>query len=532
MLALLDFRVRQRDFLLEITKAITAQLDLTEVLRRVLYASLAMFGGQIGLVALPDSSGRYRVRTVDGIPPSRMGELTDRLAEMNELIERGANSSEIDIFLRGFIRSVDEHMVQALALPLMISAEPRGLLIVGRTFEGKATPDDVQVLQSFADQAAIAVNNAQLYERIDQERRRFAAIVQHSADGVMVLNTQLHILSFNRALERMTGWRAQDVIGADVDQIIVWKRLERGDLRRALSDGWPRNQAGRSADQDETYYVEGDIQRRDGLSLSVGIRYAPLMDAEGNLTTIIANVRDITNFRQAQEMQNAFISTVSHELKTPVALIKGHAATLRRDDVKWTDDVVREYSGIIEEESDHLTGLIESLLTASKLQAEGGMHLYRSEISLRALAERAVERFSSQSTRHSFRLAFPPNYPLVLADESKLRQVLDNLLSNAIKYSPDGGVIEIGGYDLGDAVSLYVQDEGVGLSDLDQEHVFERFYRVDGALTRRTAGTGLGLYLSRAIIEAHGGKIDVVSTPGKGATFSFTLPLQPSRAAE
>lgn len=532
MLALLDFRVRQRDFLLGITKAITAQLDLTEVLRRVLYASLAMLGGQIGLVALPDSTGQYRVRAVDGIPAARMAELTERLLELAELSKRGVDSSEIDAYLREFIHSVDERMVQALALPLMIGDEPRGLLVVGRTFEGKATPDDVQVLQSFADQAAIAVNNAQLYERIDQERRRFATIVQHSADGVMMLDANLRILSFNRALERMTGWRAQDVVGADADQIIVWKRLERGDLRRALGDGWPRNNATRSGSQDETYYVEGDIQRRDGLSLSVGIRYAPLVDAEGNLTTLIANVRDITNFRQAQEMQNAFISTVSHELKTPVALIKGHAATLRRDDVHWTDEIVREYSGIIEEESDRLTELIESLLTASKLQAEGGMQLYRSEIDLRALAERAVERFSSQSARHRFQITFPPNYPLVLADEGKLRQVLDNLLSNAIKYSPDGGVIEVGGYDLGDAVSIYVRDQGVGLSELDQERVFERFYRVDGALTRRTAGTGLGLYLSRAIIEAHGGKISVVSTPGKGATFSFTLPLQPSRAAE
>ncbi|HYO89252.1 MAG TPA: ATP-binding protein [Candidatus Limnocylindrales bacterium] len=532
MLALLDFRVRQRDFLLEITKAITAQLDLTEVLRRVLYASLAMLGGQVGLVALPDSTGQYRVRAVEGIPPARMAELTERLVELTELVKRGANYAEIDEHLRTFIGWVDTRMVQALALPMMMGDEPRGLLVVGRTFEGKATPDDVQVLQSFADQAAIAVNNAQLYERIDQERRRFAAIVQHSADGVMVLDGQLNILSFNRALERMTGWRAQDVIGAAADQIIVWKRLEHGDLRKAIDDGWPRNSPASSGSRDETVYVEGDLQRRDGLSVSVGIRYAPLVDADGNLTTLIANVRDITNFRHAQEMQNAFISTVSHELKTPVALIKGHAATLRREDVEWTDQIVREYSGVIEEESDRLTELIESLLTASKLQAEGGMRLYRSEVKLDALAERAVERFSKHSTRHRFTLAFPSDYPSVLADEGKLRQVLDNLLSNAIKYSPDGGVIEVGGQELLDAVSVYVRDQGVGLSELDQERIFERFYRVDGALTRRTAGTGLGLYLSRAIIEAHGGSISVVSSPGNGATFTFTLPLQPPYSAE
>lgn len=532
MLALLDFRVRQRDFLLEITKAITAQLDLSEVLRRVLYASLAMLGGQVGLVALPDSSGQYRVRAVEGIPPAQMGELTDRLGELTELIKSGADFEAIDSHLRGFISGVDARMVQAFALPLMMGEEPRGLLIVGRSFRGGATPDDVQVLQSFADQAAIAVHNAQLYERIDQERRRFAAIVQHSADGVMVLDAQLQIRGFNRALERMTGWRAQDALGLAEDEVIHWKRMERGDLKKAIDDGWPRAVAASSAGNDGTYYVEGDLVRHDGLALSVGIRYAPLMDADGNLSSIIANVRDITNFRQAQEMQNTFISTVSHELKTPVALIKGHAATLRRDDVEWTSDIVREYSGVIEEESDRLTELIESLLTASKLQSEGGMRLYQGEVRLDLLAERAVERFKQQTARHKFKLAFPKHFPAVFADEGKLRQVLDNLLSNAIKYSPDGGQIEVGGRVIDEAVAVFVRDQGVGLSDIEQERVFERFYRVDGALSRRTTGTGLGLYLSRAIVEAHGGSISVVSQPGKGAVFTFTLPLQPPRAAE
>ena len=529
MLALLDFRVRQRDFLLEITKAITAQLDLSEVLRRVLYASLAMLGGQVGMIALPDSSGQYRVRAVEGIPPARMGELTERLGELTEMVKSGTEFSVVDAHLKSFITEVDPRMSQAFALPLMMGEEPRGLLIVGRSFRGNATPDDVQVLQSFADQAAIAVNNAQLYERIDQERRRFAAIVQHSADGVMVLNAQLSILGFNRALERMTGWRAQEALGLAEDEVIQWKRLERGDLRRAIDDGWPRSA---SAADSDTYYVEGDMLRRDGLTLSVGIRYAPLVDADGNLSTIIANVRDITNFRQAQEMQNIFVSTVSHELKTPVALIKGYAATLRRDDAEWPREMVQEYSAVIEDESDRLTELIESLLTASKLQSEGGMRLYRSEVRLDDLASRAVERFRQQTTRHKFKLSFARNLPSVFADEGKLRQVLDNLLSNAIKYSPEGGQIEVGGRLAGDSVAVFVRDQGVGLSDIDLERIFERFYRVDGALSRRTAGTGLGLYLARAIVEAHSGTIAVTSAPGKGATFTFTLPLQPPPTAE
>jgi signal transduction histidine kinase len=270
--------------------------------------------------------------------------------------------------------------------------------------------------------------------------------------------------------------------------------------------------------------VEGDLIRRDGMTLGIGITYAPLLTPDNHLTNIIANVRDITNFRRAQEMQSEFISTVSHELKTPVALIKGYAGTLRREDVDWDMDVIRSSLEVIEDEADRLAELIENLLQASKLKAQrlrvdlGDAHLDR-------LAAQVVERFSTQTDKHKFVLDFPSDFPVVQADEARIRQVLDNLVNNAIKYSPEGGTITIGGQVDSKYVTIYVRDEGVGISQQDQERVFERFYRVDGALSRSTQGTGLGLYLSKAIVEAHGGSLHVKSKPGAGSTFYFTLPL-------
>jgi PAS domain S-box-containing protein len=519
MLMLQDYRVRQREFLLEISRAITAQLELSEVLRRVLNASVIMLQGQIGLIALRDASGGYRIRATIDVPSERVPPLNEQL---NELL--AIESMDYELFNEHLTRmaiGLDRRMRQSFALPLVFANEPLGLLIVFRTQHGTATPDDIQVLQSFADQAAIAVHNAQLYERIDQERKRLEAIVQHSADGVMILDTELKIVSFNRALERMTAWRAEDAIHQSLDDVIVWKRLDKGNLRRALEQGFPFKAADPASD---THYVEGDLLRRDGMSKSIAIVYAPLMSTDGRLANIIANVRDITNFRQAQEMQNTFISTVSHELKTPVALIKGHAATLRRDDVEWETAFVRDYSQIIEEESDRLTELIENLLTASKIQTEQGFKLNMGDVHLDQLAVRVVERFSIQTSTHRLKLDFPAKFPTIQGDEIRLRQVLDNLVSNAIKYSPNGGSVTIGGNNDADEVTVYVQDQGVGLSETEQAHLFERFYRVDSALSRKTQGTGLGLFLSKAIIEAHGGTIEVTSQSGKGATFSFHLP--------
>lgn len=514
-----DFRVRQRDFILEISRAITAQLELSEVLRRVLNASVIMLGGQLGLIALRDATGLYRIRATLGMDAERVIDLNQQL---NDLLAQ--DDLDYDTFNDSLTRmaiGLDRRMRQSFALPLKIADAPLGLLVVFRAQRGTATRDDVQVLQSFADQAAIAVHNAQLYERADQERQQMAAIVEHSADGVMILTPDLKIINFNRALERMTGWNVADALEKPYDEVIVWKRLERGDLAKALENGWPNG----SDNGDDSLYVEGDLLRRDGLTQSVAIIYSPLLGADGRLASIIANVRDITNFRKAQEMQNTFISTVSHELKTPVALIKGHAATLRREDVEWDDAIVREYSAIIEDEADRLTGLIENLLTASRIQADRSMRLNTGDLRLDQLAARVVERFATQTQKHRLKLNFPPNFPAVQGDETRLRQVLDNLVSNAIKYSPDGGIVEIGGSSDGSSVTVYVRDEGVGLSAADQERVFERFYRVDGALSRRTQGTGLGLYLARAIVEAHGGHMDVQSEVGEGTTFLFTLPL-------
>jgi signal transduction histidine kinase len=258
--------------------------------------------------------------------------------------------------------------------------------------------------------------------------------------------------------------------------------------------------------------------------LSIGISYAPLFNAEGKLANIIANIRDITHFRRAQEMQNIFISTVSHELRTPVALIKGYASTLVRPDANWDVATVKNSLTVIEEEADRLTELIDDLLTASKIQVERRVDLVLADVALDHLVESSLERLSTQTSNHDFALSFADDFPAVPGDSRLLRQVIDNLLTNAIKYSPNGGTITIGGRYNEQTVKLFVRDDGSGISEADAPRVFDRFFRADNNLTRKTQGTGLGLYLVKAIIEAHGGTIHVKSQLGQGSTFYFTIP--------
>ncbi len=514
-----DFRVRQRDFLLEISRAITGQLDLSEVLRRVLNASVIMLSGQAGLIALRSSDHLYYVRAITGIDSEMIPVLNRHLHELSTIVNAGNDPEAFYTRLKVMAAKIDRTLQHPVALPMIFAEEPLGWMFVFRRFSSNATPNDLQILQSFADQAAIAVNNAQLYERINQERQRLASIVEYSADGVMILSADLEILSFNRALERMTGWNADEAIGAFQDDVIIWQFREGSDLLAVIEQDW--------TNAPETHlplYVQGEILRKDDLSLSIGITYAPHFNSDELLENIIANVRDITNFRKAQELQNTFISIISHELKTPVAIIKGYAATLQRPDATWNSAVIQETMAVIEDEADRLNALIQNLLTASKLQAEDRLSLDLGPVLLPALAQRAVERLSGQSSKHTFRTHFPEDFPIVNGDQTKLLQVLDNLIGNAIKYSPEGGTIETGGYVDDQTVTVYVRDEGVGLTPNEQDRVFDRFYRVDSTLSSKTQGTGLGLFLSKAIIEAHDGSIHVDSKPGKGATFYFIIP--------
>ena len=514
-----DFRVRQRDFLLEISRAITGQLDLSEVLRRVLNASVIMLSGQAGLIALRSSDDLYHVRAITGVDSEMIPVLNRHLHELSTIVNSGNDPEAFYTRLKVMSAKIDRSLQHPVALPMIFAEEPLGWMFVFRSFSSNATPNDLQILQSFADQAAIAVNNAQLYERISQERQRLSSIVEYSADGVMILSADLEILSFNRALERMTGWNADEAIGAFQDEVIVWQFREGGDLHAAIEHAW--------TDNPETHwpiYVQGEIMRKDDLPLSIGITYAPHFNSDGLLENIIANVRDITNFRKAQEMQNTFISIISHELKTPVAIIKGYAATLQRPDAAWDSSVIQETMAVIEDEADRLNALIQNLLTASKIQAEDRLSLDLGPVELPALAERAVDRLSGQSSKHTFRTRFPGDFPIIDGDQTKLLQVMDNLIGNAIKYSPAGGIIETGGYVDDQTVTVYVRDEGVGLTPTEQDRVFDRFYRVDSTLSSKTQGTGLGLFLSKAIIEAHDGSIHVDSKPGKGSTFYFIIP--------
>lgn len=501
-----------------------AEMELNEVLRVILHAATDLVSSKAGVVILAEPQVQsFRVVASYGMPSSVLDEYSHIVrgvpysgGRVNEAL------NEVKEAVRKMAEATDPMLTKSLGLPMYSGEAIIGAIFVFHSNKYQITDSLARFLQNFANWAGIAVKNARLYDAMMSEKQRLNAIIQQSADGVMILDSSLNISTFNRSLVNMTGYASDDVIGCEHAEIFALENLNsENDLHSAIANGWP-------LPANATHlYVEGDFRRKDGKRISLGITYAPLLNERSKVTSIIANVRDLTRYRQEEKLHKTFISVVGHELKTPVAIIKGYAGTLQREDVEWPREMMNEYLTTIEEEADSLTDLIDNLLEASRLQSGTFRLDSHNDLSVSSLARNIAKKFATQTEKHTFSVNFPEHFTEVPGDEKRLTQVFNNLVSNAIKYSPNGGEIEIRGVEHDNHIVISVRDQGIGIPQHQAHRIFQQFSRLDNALSRRTEGTGLGLFLTKAIVKAHGGHIWFEpNQDGEGTTFSFSLPLQ------
>lgn len=265
----------------------------------------------------------------------------------------------------------------------------------------------------------------------------------------------------------------------------------------------------------------------DGASLWVevsGSRISTLGDETEEATLLV--LHDITRLRRLESVRKEFVANVSHELRTPLSLIKGYIETLTDGGSEMPEEDRRRFLQIIEKHTTRLERLVEDLLALSRLES-GNPRLRSEELLLERLMEEIVDTYRSgeKTATCTFLLDLDPNPAPVWADPLRIAQVMGNLLENAAKYSGDNVIIEAGTRREGDVVKAWVRDNGVGISEKDLPHIFERFYRVDKGRSRESGGTGLGLSIVKHIVQLHGGHVWAESGQPKGTRISFTLPL-------
>jgi PAS domain S-box-containing protein len=387
-------------------------------------------------------------------------------------------------------------------------------------FAERRTLADARRRRALLGTLVVAARQHQETNRLRQENRQLGSILHFSGDGIVTVDAALRITGFNPAMEAMTAWRAHNVLGRFYYDVLRPRDLQGNPLG---FDRDPLVQAigtGQTVANREIVLLARDDQRVD-----VSVTAAAVRSPQGQPISGVLNVRDITRSRENEALRSTFVSVVSHELQTPIAIIKGYASTLRREDATWDTETLRDRLAAIEEEADRLNHLVTNVLYASRIQA-GGLQMEPTELDLSEVVRGAVRRFVARAPDLDVRVRFPSNCPAVLGDRERIEEVILNLLDNAVKYSPRGRRIRVTGQVTGGEVAVHIADAGQGIPLREQDRIFERFQRVENASTRRTQGAGLGLYICRAIVEAHGGRIWVRSELGKGSTFSFSLPRE------
>jgi len=341
------------------------------------------------------------------------------------------------------------------------------------------------------------------------------ALLDAIPDGVVVIGADRTIVAMNRSAEATSGWVRAEAIGALYGAVLPLRDAS-GFLVHERYDPFESLLSTVVATPEREY----SLARRDGKDVSVALRASFVRNAEHHLERVVVVMREISRRQRLERARSDLISTVSHEIRSPLTSVKGFTSTLLAKWDRFTDEQKKVMLQTINYDADRVTRLLGDLLDVSRLEA-GRLELKRQEVDVVALATDAVMRLRLDADHHTLEVAFPDRFPQVTADPNRIEQVLMNLIENAIKYAGSGNIL-VSGRDEDEAVTVRVTDEGEGIPADHLPHIFTKFYRRGSG--ERRSGTGLGLYICQGIVEAHGGKLTVEKSDQTGTVFAFTLP--------
>ena len=528
-------RADEHKALLDTLADLSSELELSRVLQAVIDRAVTQLGVTGGEVAIYDeereelvvvasrSVGKDSTGTRLKLDEGAMGAVARTLEPLiipsyHEWMGRSEKYSDITV-----------HSV--MAAPLLIGRRLVGAIATVHSDPKRMfTVEDLRLLNMFAPQAAIAIENARLYTAAQRQRQYFESLVLNSPVAIVSLGLDHEIVSCNPAFERLFGYSSEEAVGRQLDDLISTADT------RSEAEAYTREAL------EHAVHGIGRRRRKDGAFVDVEILGVPVA-VDGERLGLMALYHDITELLEARREAEAansaksqFLANMSHELRTPLNAIIGYSEMLQEEVEDLGQTELVPDLGKIHTAGRHLLALINDVLDLSKIEA-GKMELFLEEFEVQAMIDEVATTARPLIDKNSNHLEVhcAPEVGEMRGDLTKVRQMLLNLLSNASKFTSSGRIdLEVARErDNGDETLVFrVRDTGIGMTPEQQQRVFEAFSQAEASTSRKFGGTGLGLAISKRFCEMMGGGIELESEPGKGSTFTIRLPTTAIAAAE
>ncbi len=530
--------------LYEVSKALGSSLDLNEVLNQVMDAIIQLTGAERGALMLFDDNGQLEIKAARNVAKETLSE--DEFAYSRSVIRAVAetgepvtttNAAEDPRFASQ--TSVVAHNLRSIqCVPLRARGSIIGVIYVdNRIRSGVFFESDLEMLTAFASQAAVAIENARLFTMTDK------ALAAHVEELSMMqeIDRQLNqTLDFDKVMGLTLNW-AMRVTQADNGAIGLID-LEAGKTRIVAQHGETPAAvlAMLSGDDVVTENKRGSlavpIQREGRIIGVIGLdrkddrpfdqqAYSFLLRLADHAAISIENAQLYEAVKRANDAKSEFVSVVTHELRVPMTSIRGYSEMLGM--IGQLSEQQKSFLNIIRNNVDRMGVLISDLSDISRIESNRLKLEIEDNVNVRQVLDQVLPAMQAEIDKREHRIIIdiPPDLPPVHVDPKRLEQIFNNLISNAYKYTPNGGTITIRASESEEAVLCEVSDTGLGMTPEELGHLFTKFWRSEDVQVREQPGTGLGLAVTKNLIELQGGKISVQSTKGVGTTFSFTMPI-------
>ena len=503
---------------------ITDSLDPDTVLREIVRGARELTGARLGIVATVDETGAPADRVFSGFSPEQEQELLEwpgGLALVEHLHELPGPLRVED--LPGYVRELGLTPPPIFpgafqGTPVRYRGAGVGYLFLGEKAGGAPfSAADEAVLLLFASQAAAAIGNARAHAGERRARMDLEALIETSPVGVAVFDAGSgRMVSYNREARRIVESLKKP--GSPLEALLEIVVCRRADGREVSLAELPL--AEQFADPETVRAEEMELSVPGGPSVRTLINATPIPAGGSGAGSVVVTLQDLAPLEETERMRAEFLALVSHELRAPLASIKGSAATLLEESDALDPAEMREFHRIIAEQAGHMRGLIADLLDAGRIDS-GTLSVAPERCAAADLVERARSAFLTGAGARDVAVDLPGGLPPVMADRRRIVQVLNNLLANASRHTRADAVIRISAEHGGHHVAISVADEGEGLAPERLAQLFARHAGGSGGM----AGHGLGLAICKGLVEAHGGRIRAASDgPGRGTTITFTLP--------